>query len=130
MEKKEPFASPEEYAKRVVHYPDVPELELNPGSMSHIVATESVMLSFLTQEPNAYFPPHRHEAEQLMIVVDGAQDEIVEGKLYHLEKGDVIMLPSNIEHGGYIPECGCKAIDIFLPPRTDLLERLRKAMEK
>jgi len=130
MEKKEPYASPEEFAQRVVHYPDVPELELNPGSMSHIVSTESVMLSFLTQEPNAYFPPHRHEAEQVMIVVDGAQDEIVEGKLYHLEKGDVIMLPSNIEHGGYIPESGCKAIDIFLPPRTDLLEKLRKAMEK
>jgi quercetin dioxygenase-like cupin family protein len=129
MEKKEPYASSEEYAKRVVHYPDVPQVELNPGSLSHIVATDGVMVSFLDQEPNAYFPPHRHEAEQLMIVIDGAQDEIVEGKLYHLEKGDVIMLPSNIEHGGYIPESGCKAIDIFIPPRKDLLEKVRKLQE-
>ena len=130
MEKKEPYASPEEFAKRVVHYPDVPQVELNPGSLSHIVATDGIMVSFLDQEPHAYFPPHRHEAEQMMIVVDGAQDEIVEGKLYHLEKGDVIMLPSNIEHGGYIPESGCKAIDIFIPPRKDLLEKVRKLQGK
>ena len=71
MEKKEPYASQEEFEKRVVHYPDVPEAELNPGSMSRIVSTDRVMLSFLSQEPNAYFPPHRHEAEQVMIVVDG-----------------------------------------------------------
>jgi quercetin dioxygenase-like cupin family protein len=130
VEKREPYASPEEYAKRVVHYPDVPEVELNPGSMSHVVATENIMVSFLTQEPNAYFPPHRHDAEQVMIVLDGAQDEIVEGKLYPLKKGDMIILPSNIEHGGYIPEAGCVALDIFIPPRQDLLEKVRKLQEK
>jgi len=128
MEKKEPYASKEEYQQRVIHYPDVPEIELNPGSMSHIVSTDKVMLSFLQQEPNAYFPPHRHEAEQVMIVLDGAQDEIVEGKLYPLKKGDVIILPSNVEHGGYIPEAGCVALDIFIPPRTDLLEKLKAAL--
>ena len=36
------------------------------------------------KEPYASHPPHRHESEQVMIVVDGEQDEIVEGKLYHL----------------------------------------------
>jgi len=130
MEKKEPYASREEFEKRVVHYPDVPEVELNPGSMSHIVSTGKVMLSILTQEPNAYFPPHRHEAEQVMMVLDGEQDEIVEGKLYHLKKGDIITLPSNVEHGGYIPECGCKAIDIFIPPRADLLAKLEQAKSR
>jgi len=39
------------------------------------------MVSFLTQEPGAYFPPHRHESEQVMIVVDGEEDEIVKSKL-------------------------------------------------
>lgn len=126
MVRKEPDASREEFDKRVVHYPDVPEVELNPGSMSRIVSTEKVMLSFLNQAPNAYFPPHRHEAEQIMIVIDGEQDEIVEGKIYHLKKGDVITLPSNIEHGGYMTEAGCRAIDIFIPPRKDLLAKLEE----
>ena len=126
MDRKEPDASREEFDRRVVHYPDVPEVELNPGSMSRIVSSEKVMLSFLNQAPNAYFPPHRHEAEQIMIVIDGEQDEIVEGKIYHLKKGDVITLPSNIEHGGYMTEAGCRAIDIFIPPRKDLLAKLEE----
>jgi len=128
MEKKEPYASQEEFNRRVIHYSDVPSVELVPGSNSHIVSSENITVSFLTQKPNAYFPPHRHESEQMMIVIDGEQDEIVEGKLYHLRKGDVIILPSNIEHGGYIPEAGCKAIDIFSPPREDLVAKLRKAL--
>jgi len=128
MKRKEPHASREEFNQRVIHYPDVPLVELVAGSKSHIVSTENIAVSFLTQEPNAYFPPHRHEAEQVMIVVDGEQDEIVEGKLYHLKKGDVITLPSNIEHGGYIPETGCKAIDIFSPPRNDLVAKLKEAL--
>lgn len=128
MEKKEPYASQEEFDRRVIHYPDVPSVELVPGSNSHIVSSQNITVSFLIQKPNAYFPPHRHESEQMMIVIDGEQDEIVEGKLYHLKKGDVIILPSNIEHGGYIPEAGCKAIDIFSPPREDLVAKLRKAL--
>jgi quercetin dioxygenase-like cupin family protein len=128
MEKREPYASQEEFDRRVVHYADVPLVELVPGSNSHIVSSQNITVSFLTQRPNAYFPPHRHESEQIMIVIDGEQDEIVEGKLYHLKKGDVIILPSNIEHGGYIPEAGCKAIDIFSPPREDLVVKLREAL--
>ena len=128
MERKEPYASQEEFNKRVIHYPDVPLVELVPGSKSHIVSSENITVSFLTQEPNAYFAPHRHESEQVMVVIGGEQDEIVEGKLYHLKKGDVIILPSNIEHGGYIPETGCKAIDIFSPPRNDLAAKLQKVL--
>lgn len=37
MEMKEPFASQEEFKKRVDHYPDIPIVELTPGSNSHIV---------------------------------------------------------------------------------------------
>lgn len=126
MERKETYASQEEFSKRVVHYLDVPLVELVPGSNSHLVAAENITVSFLTMDPKSYFTTHRHESEQVMIVVDGECDEIVEGKLYHLEKGDVIILPSNIEHGAYISGRGCKAIDIFSPPRKDLVAKLRE----
>ena len=67
---------------------------------------------------------HRHEQEQIMIVIDGACDEIIEGKLYHLEEGDVVILHSNTEHGGYISERSCRVIDIFCPPRQDYVAKL------
>lgn len=126
MQRKEPYASKEEFDRRVIHYPNLPPNELAPGSKTQLVSSDRVMVSFLSQEPNSYYAPHRHAAEQIMIVVDGEQDEIVEGKIYSLKKGDVMVLPSNIEHGGYIPAAGCKVIDIFCPPREDLVDKATK----
>jgi quercetin dioxygenase-like cupin family protein len=126
----EPYATQEEFQQRIVHYPDVPLAELVPGTTSHIVPGERALVSFLTMSANSVFPPHRHEAEQIMIVIDGYMDEIIEGKLYRVKPGDVIVLPSNVEHGGYIREVDCKAIDIFTPPRQDYLEKRRKALQE
>jgi gluconolactonase len=124
-----PYASDQEFQRRILHYPDVPLAELVPGTTSHIVVGERALVSFLTMSAGSHFPPHRHEAEQIMIVIDGYMDEIIEGKLYRVKQGDVIILPSNIEHGGYLREVDCKAIDIFIPPRTDYVEKLRAAQQ-
>lgn len=125
-----PFANDQEFKKRVVHYPDIPLIELVPSANSHLVLGDKIMVSFLTMSAKGYFPPHRHEAEQIMIVLDGYVDEIVEGKLYRLEKGDVIVLPSNIEHGAYLREVDCQVIDIFSPPREDYRDKYVKAIRK
>ena len=124
MKRKEPYATQEEFNQRVIRYRDIPLIGLVPGSNSHIVSTERMTVSFLTMAPNSHFAVHRHESEQIMIVIDGACDEIVDGKIYHLEKGDVVTLPPNIGHGGYIPERGCRAIDVFSPPREDFVAKL------
>jgi quercetin dioxygenase-like cupin family protein len=125
VEKKEPYATEEEYNKLVVHYDDVPPLEVGPGAKSRIISTDKVTVESITFEPNSHYPPHRHEAEQIMILMDGAGDEIADGKLYHLEKGDVIILPSNIEHGLYVSDKGCHFIIVSCPPRHDLMAKLK-----
>jgi len=129
MEKKEPPATAEEFKNRVVRYQDVPLVELVPGAQSHIVSAKNVLVSFITMSANSYFALHRHEAEQIMVVVDGYCDEIINGKLYRVRKGDVVLLSSNIEHGAYVYEQPCSAIDIFSPPRQDYLDKLNKAIE-
>jgi quercetin dioxygenase-like cupin family protein len=125
-----PFASDQEFKRRVVHYPDIPLVELVPGSNSHLFFGDKITVSFLTMSANSYFPPHHHEAEQIMIVLDGYADEIVEGKLYRVGKGDVILLPSNVEHGAYLREVDCRVIDIFSPPREDFRDKYMKAIQK
>ncbi len=129
MERKEPYATQEEFNKRVVRYRDVPLIELGPGIKLHLVSAERLSTIFVTMEPNAQIPIHHHEAEQIMVIVDGACDQIADGKLYHLEKGDVFVAPSNSEHGTYVSEKGCQTIEAFSPPRQDFVAKL-KAVRK
>jgi len=123
MEKKEPNATQQEYNKRVIHYRNTPRLELAAGAKNYIVSTERLTVSFVILEPNIRIVPHCHEPEQIVIVNDGACDFVVDGKLYHLEEGDVLTIPSNVEHGNYSSERGLRMIEVFTPPRYDLVEK-------
>lgn len=132
MEKKEPYATQEEYNKSVVRYRNTPVMKLAEGAKNHIVSSERITVSFVTLEPNIRITPHRHEPEQMVIVNDGACDFIVDGKLYHLEEGDVLIISSNVEHGNYSSERGLRMIEVFSPPRQDMiakLEQLKKGLK-
>ena len=122
---KEPYATSEDYGKYVVNKDSVPWTELVPGANSRLVWGDGIMVSFITMSPWTSFPRHTH-GEQIMIVVDGYMDEMIDGKLYRVKKGDVIKLPANIPHGGYICDVPCTAIDIFCPMRADYIEKTKK----
>lgn len=123
-------ATKEDREERIVRpYDDVPLTELVPGSLSHLVQGENVTISFLTMKSGSTFELHSHPEEQIMIVVDGYCDEIIEGKIYRVEEGDVIFLPSGTEHGAFIRDVDCKAIDIFSPPRDDYREKFLEQNE-
>jgi len=125
---KEPVASPEEFKARVLRQVDLPATELVKGSNARLVVGEQAMLSFLKMDAHSYFAPHRHVQEQIMIVLDGYCDEIIEGKIYRVKKGDVIILPSNVEHGAYIGDEDCYAIDVFGSPRSDYMMKMMQLM--
>ncbi len=129
MEKREPYATQEEYNKRVVRYRNTPLIELIPGAGNYIVSTGRITVSFVTLEPNIYVTPHRHEPEQIVIVNDGACDFIVDGKLYHLEEGDVLLIPSNVAHGNRSSSRGLRMIEVFSPPRSDLVAEQKAVKE-
>jgi len=125
---KEPVATADEFASHVIHQPDLPYVELVKGSNSRLVTGEQSMISFLKMDAHSYFAPHRHKQEQIMIVLDGYCDEIIEGKLYRVKKGDVIVLPPNIEHGAYIGDQDVQVIDVFGEVRSDYLLKMEHVM--
>ena len=125
---KEPVANVEEFNSHVIHYPDLPSTELVKGSNSKLIAGEQSMISFLTMDKHTYFAPHKHTQEQIMIVLDGSCDEIIEGKRYKVKKGDVIILPPNIVHGAYIYDEDVHVIDVFGEVRSDYLLKMAHTM--
>jgi quercetin dioxygenase-like cupin family protein len=125
---KEPVASPEEFRARVLRREDLPVTELVKGSNSRLVLGEQVMLSFLKMDAHSYFAPHHHRQEQIMIVLKGYCDEIIDGKLFRVKAGDVIILPANVEHGAYIGDEDCEVIDVFGDVRGDYMMKMMQVM--
>ena len=104
-------------------YETVPITELVKGSNSHLVRGSNVMLSFLTMKAGSIFELHSHPEEQVMVVLDGYCDEIIEGKIYRVGPGDVLRLPPNVKHGAFLREVDCRVIDVFSPARRDYAEK-------
>lgn len=128
MKRTEPYATTAEYNRKVVRIDKAPTIDLGTHGTSHLICGGKVMLSFVEMEPNSYADPHRHEeSEQAMIMLDGDMDAVVEGKVYSVHKGDVAIFAPNEEHGGYVGPHGATVLDVFSPPRADLLEKLEQA---
>jgi quercetin dioxygenase-like cupin family protein len=126
--RKEPSASPEEHAKLVVHYEALPPFHVAPTVEIRIVTGEKMTINFAILAPNSFFPMHSHEHEQLTVVTEGAVDWVIDGRVYHAEKGDVYLQPSHSVHGGYVCEEGCTLIDIFCPTRPDMAAKQKEAI--
>jgi len=133
MERKVPYATQEEYDKHVIHLRDVPTISLPLQGTGHvesrIVSVGKMTVSFFRNEPGSILPvTHHHENEQIMIVTEGAAELEIDGKMHHIEKGDVLIYPPNMEHGaGTVSDLGLVGIDIFTPPRQDLVAKLEEA---
>lgn len=128
MERKEPLASKEELERRILTPEGAPVIDLGSHGSAHALVGEKTMLSFVDMPANSYADPHRHEGiEQTTILLEGDADFVVEGKVYPIHKGDILIFAPNEEHGAYVGPNGARVLDVFSPPRPDLLEKLRNA---
>ena len=114
-----------EKSKYVYTVEEVPLINLTPESRTHFIASDRGLLSFINNPPGATFPLHSHEAEQILIILEGSEEHVVGDEHFLMKAGDVCIHPSNVPHGGRT-ETGFRGIDIFLPPREDYLELMRK----
>ena len=69
--------------------------------------------------------PHKHEYEQIAVILSGTCDFFVDGICYHLDGGCLMDIPANVEH--YVQVTGndpCFCADIFWPKRPDRKESI------
>ncbi len=105
---------------KVVKLGEVKEEELNPKLFRKIVAGQRAMFTQFILKKGAHVPAHNHESEQISYVIEGKLRLNINGKKYVLEKGELIIIPSNVVHEAFAEE-DTIVIDIFAPPREDWL---------
>jgi quercetin dioxygenase-like cupin family protein len=120
-------ASVEDFKENIVRpYDEVPITKIAEGCTSHFVVGQKVLISFITMEAGSVFPLHSHPEEQIMFVKEGYLDQVIGNKIYRIREGDVVYLPPNISHGGFLRDVDCKVIVIFSPARSDHIGKFRE----
>ena len=106
---------------------DLPLVWLTEQSKSNMMMTDRIMLSFIENPPGCVFPIHEHEAEQILIILEGSEEHVCGDETFFMKAGDICIHPSGMPHGGETKE-GFKGIDIFVPPRASHVELLKKVL--
>ncbi|MDD2807085.1 MAG: cupin domain-containing protein [Patescibacteria group bacterium] len=61
--------------------------------------------------PNEVFPDHDHPGDQLLVVIKGSIEIVMDGKTSILRPGDEIFFPAKMMHSAKIGSQGCFYID-------------------
>jgi len=85
------------------------------GAQMWGVALEKTLLTYFEVEPDSEFAMHRHESEQITLVLEGELFFKVDGREVRVQQGEVIALPANVEHGAFTKEKPVKAVDAWSP---------------
>lgn len=80
---------------------------------------ERVTLAVVELAPDAIVPGHRHENEQLGMVITGSVTFTIGDETRQLGPGGTWRIPSDTPHGVSVGPEGAVVIDVFAPTRTD-----------
>lgn len=98
----------------------IPEEQVTPLISRKIVTGEKEMVVFWKMKAGAHAAAHRHPHEQVSLMLSGKMEFRLGNEKRTCGPGDVVVIPSGVEHEAYFPE-DTEVIDIFSPPREDFL---------
>lgn len=107
---------------------DLPETVLIPEDniKTRFLLGEGVLVSFIEVPAGAIFPVHSHDAEQILIILEGEEHHEINGEKFIMRAGDVAVHPPGVFHGGHPGPNGYKGIDIFTPPRKSHVQLMKE----
>jgi quercetin dioxygenase-like cupin family protein len=80
---------------------------------------ERITLALVELAPDSIVPGHRHENEQLGMVITGNVTFTIGDETRDLGPGGTWRIPSNVHHQVSVGPGGAVVIDIFAPTRAD-----------
>ena len=86
-----------------------------------IVAGEREMIAQVYLKKGALVPLHSHESEQMTYVLQGALKFLIEGEEITVREGEVLHIPSFVEHQSEALDDTFE-LDVFSPVRRDWVD--------
>ena len=92
--------------------------EIFPGLRARLIHSDRVTHSWVIVDQGATFPEHQHPHEQIVSVLEGELELVVEGVMHRLTPGQVFVIPPDARHSGR-GVTACRVLDAFAPARDD-----------
>jgi quercetin dioxygenase-like cupin family protein len=92
--------------------------EVFPGFSGRFIHTELTTQAYWEIASGSTLPVHHHIHEQIVHVLEGEFELVLDGVPYHLTPGTVLAIPSQVPHSGRAITA-CKILDVFSPKRED-----------
>ena len=97
---------------------DLEEKEIVPGFRGKFVHSENMTVVYWNITAGSSLPEHHHPHEQVVNLIEGTFEFVMNGETKVEKPGSVIIVPSNVPHSG-TAITDCKIIDVFYPVRED-----------
>ena len=116
--------TPGKGAMSVVPAGDLPRVTLTEGITAKPIIGDRVHLQEVVLDPGAVAPVHVHDEEQIGYIVSGACDFTDGTATWTLGPGDCYSAPPGSPHGATAHGEGCVIVDVFSPPREQVVRML------
>ena len=102
----------------LIQLDSLPVREIFPGLRARLIHSDHVSHSWVSVDQGATFPQHHHPHEQIVSVLEGELELVVDGVTHRLTPGKVFVIPPNVPHSGR-GVTACRVLDAFAPARDD-----------
>jgi quercetin dioxygenase-like cupin family protein len=96
----------------------LPVREIFPGVRARLIHSDRVSHSWVELDHGATFPEHQHPHEQIVSMLEGDLELVVDGVTHHLTPGQVFVIAPGARHSGRALTA-CRVLDAFAPVRED-----------
>ncbi len=98
-----------------------PWIDICPGIKRQTMKSGKTMYQMMAKlDAGSKMPEHHHPQDQIIHILSGRMNLIVEGTAHELAAGDSFYLASNVPHGVETIE-ETRVLDTFSPPRDEYL---------
>jgi quercetin dioxygenase-like cupin family protein len=92
--------------------------ELVPGHHGRFIHSEHTTHVYWQIDAGAVLPTHSHPHEQIVNMLEGTYELVVDGVSHVMNAGEVLVIPGNAKHGGNA-RTACRILDVFSPVREE-----------